>query len=145
MNVDVDVGWIASALGCVGFLTAVGLAMTVGRLRCYGMSATVKLSLRGLRQLNYDYSTSPKQSSWPMCINFDFDVAWIASALYYTGFSTAVGLAMTVGRCVANWMSTTVKLSLRGQIWLKYDTAQGRSNPAMQFRPLFIRDFLLHL
>ncbi|MCL2376976.1 MAG: hypothetical protein FWC76_06210 [Defluviitaleaceae bacterium] len=25
---------------------------------------------------------------------------WIASALYYTGFSTTVGLAMTVGRCI---------------------------------------------
>ncbi|MCL2376105.1 MAG: hypothetical protein FWC76_01790 [Defluviitaleaceae bacterium] len=35
-----------------------------------------------------------------MCINFDFDVSWIASALYRTGFSTTIGLAMTVGRCV---------------------------------------------
>ncbi|MCL2377470.1 MAG: hypothetical protein FWC76_08785 [Defluviitaleaceae bacterium] len=36
-----------------------------------------------------------------MCINFDVDVSWIASALYYTGFSTTIGLAMTVGRYVA--------------------------------------------
>ncbi|MCL2377198.1 MAG: hypothetical protein FWC76_07380 [Defluviitaleaceae bacterium] len=36
-----------------------------------------------------------------MCINFDVDVSWIASALYYTGFSTTIGLAMTVGRCIA--------------------------------------------
>ncbi|MCL2376975.1 MAG: hypothetical protein FWC76_06205 [Defluviitaleaceae bacterium] len=35
-----------------------------------------------------------------MCINFDVDVSWIASALGSTGFSTAVGLAMTIGRCV---------------------------------------------
>ncbi|MCL2377385.1 MAG: hypothetical protein FWC76_08350 [Defluviitaleaceae bacterium] len=36
-----------------------------------------------------------------MCINVDADVIWIASALYCIGFSTAVGLAMTVGRYVA--------------------------------------------
>ncbi|MCL2376697.1 MAG: hypothetical protein FWC76_04790 [Defluviitaleaceae bacterium] len=36
-----------------------------------------------------------------MCINFDVNVAWIASALHYTGFSTTIGLAMTVVRCVA--------------------------------------------
>ncbi|MCL2376580.1 MAG: hypothetical protein FWC76_04200 [Defluviitaleaceae bacterium] len=28
-------GWIASALGCVGFLATVGLAMTVGRCVLY--------------------------------------------------------------------------------------------------------------
>ncbi|MCL2376130.1 MAG: hypothetical protein FWC76_01915 [Defluviitaleaceae bacterium] len=35
-----------------------------------------------------------------MCINFDVDVSWIASALCCTGFSTAVGLAMTAVRYV---------------------------------------------
>ncbi|MCL2376106.1 MAG: hypothetical protein FWC76_01795 [Defluviitaleaceae bacterium] len=35
-----------------------------------------------------------------MCINFDFDVSWIASALCYTGLLTTIGLAMTVGRCI---------------------------------------------
>ncbi|MCL2377048.1 MAG: hypothetical protein FWC76_06610 [Defluviitaleaceae bacterium] len=64
-----------------------------------------------------------------MCINVDVAVGWIASALCCTGFSTAVGLAMIVGRCVANWMSTTVELSLRGLRWLNYDIVQGRSNP----------------
>ncbi|MCL2377199.1 MAG: hypothetical protein FWC76_07385 [Defluviitaleaceae bacterium] len=49
-----------------------------------------------------------------MCINFDVDVSWIASALYCTGFLTTIGLAMTVGRCVVIWMSTTVQPSLRG-------------------------------
>ncbi|MCL2377049.1 MAG: hypothetical protein FWC76_06615 [Defluviitaleaceae bacterium] len=39
---------------------------------------------------------------------------WIASALGCAGFLAGVGLAMTVGRCVANWMSAAVKLSLRG-------------------------------
>ncbi|MCL2376866.1 MAG: hypothetical protein FWC76_05650 [Defluviitaleaceae bacterium] len=49
-----------------------------------------------------------------MCINFDVDVSWIASALGCTGFSTAVGLAMTVGRCVVIRKSVTVQPSLRG-------------------------------
>ncbi|MCL2377082.1 MAG: hypothetical protein FWC76_06780 [Defluviitaleaceae bacterium] len=49
-----------------------------------------------------------------MCMDVDIDVSWIASALYCTGFSTTIGLAMTVGRCVTNWMSSTVELSLRG-------------------------------
>ncbi|MCL2376101.1 MAG: hypothetical protein FWC76_01770 [Defluviitaleaceae bacterium] len=70
-----------------------------------------------------------------MCIIFDIDVAWIASALGCVGFSSAVGLAMTVGRCVAAGMSTTVQLSLRGLRWLNYDTAQVRSNPANRCLP----------
>ncbi|MCL2377047.1 MAG: hypothetical protein FWC76_06605 [Defluviitaleaceae bacterium] len=64
-----------------------------------------------------------------MCINFDVAVGWIASALGGTGFLTAVGLAMTVGRCVVIGMSTAVQLSLRGLRWLNYDVAQVRSNP----------------
>ncbi|MCL2376696.1 MAG: hypothetical protein FWC76_04785 [Defluviitaleaceae bacterium] len=31
INVDIDVSWIASALSCIGLLTTIGLAMTVGR------------------------------------------------------------------------------------------------------------------
>ncbi|MCL2377384.1 MAG: hypothetical protein FWC76_08345 [Defluviitaleaceae bacterium] len=36
-----------------------------------------------------------------MCMDVDVDVVWIASALCYTGSSTTVGLAMTVGRYIA--------------------------------------------
>ncbi|MCL2375793.1 MAG: hypothetical protein FWC76_00215 [Defluviitaleaceae bacterium] len=54
VNFDVDVSWIASALYCTGFSTTIGLAMTVGRCVVIGMSVIVQLSLRGLRQLNYD-------------------------------------------------------------------------------------------
>ncbi|MCL2376867.1 MAG: hypothetical protein FWC76_05655 [Defluviitaleaceae bacterium] len=66
-----------------------------------------------------------------MCINVDVDadVAWIASALCCTGFSTAVGLAMTVGRCVVIRKSVTVQPSLRGLRQLNYDVIQVRSNP----------------
>ncbi|MCL2375791.1 MAG: hypothetical protein FWC76_00205 [Defluviitaleaceae bacterium] len=55
-----------------------------------------------------------------MSINFDVDVSWIASALYCIGLSTTIGLAMTVGRYVANWMSVAVEMSL-----------QVRSNPVI--------------
>ncbi|MCL2376869.1 MAG: hypothetical protein FWC76_05665 [Defluviitaleaceae bacterium] len=65
-----------------------------------------------------------------MSINIDLDVSWIASALCFTGFLTTVGLAMTVGRCVANWMSTTVELSLRGlrqlNLWYSISPKQSR-------------------
>ncbi|MCL2376627.1 MAG: hypothetical protein FWC76_04440 [Defluviitaleaceae bacterium] len=66
-----------------------------------------------------------------MCMNVDVDVSWIASALGGIGFSTTIGLAMTVGRCVANWMSTTVEMSLRGLRQMNYDVAQVRSNPVI--------------
>ncbi|MCL2376302.1 MAG: hypothetical protein FWC76_02785 [Defluviitaleaceae bacterium] len=45
-----------------------------------------------------------------MCINIDVDVSWIASAMYHTGFSTAVGLAMTVGRLRCCWKSAIVEM-----------------------------------
>ncbi|MCL2376868.1 MAG: hypothetical protein FWC76_05660 [Defluviitaleaceae bacterium] len=64
-----------------------------------------------------------------MSINIDLDVSWIASALCCTGPSTAVGLAMTVGRCVVIRMSVTVQPSLRGLRQLNYDVIQVRSNP----------------
>ncbi|MCL2375794.1 MAG: hypothetical protein FWC76_00220 [Defluviitaleaceae bacterium] len=54
---------------------------------------------------------------------------WIASALCYTGFSTSVGLAMTVGRLCCYRMSAAVEMSLRGLWQLNYDAVQVRSNP----------------
>ncbi|MCL2376822.1 MAG: hypothetical protein FWC76_05430, partial [Defluviitaleaceae bacterium] len=64
-------------MGCIGFSAAVGLAMTVGRCVANWKSVIVQLSLRGLRWLNLWHGTSPKQSSWPMSINFEIDVGWI--------------------------------------------------------------------
>ncbi|MCL2376300.1 MAG: hypothetical protein FWC76_02775 [Defluviitaleaceae bacterium] len=54
VDFDVDVSWIASALCCIGFLICRWPRNDSWTLRCYGMSATVQPSLRGLRQLNYD-------------------------------------------------------------------------------------------
>ncbi|MCL2376301.1 MAG: hypothetical protein FWC76_02780 [Defluviitaleaceae bacterium] len=63
VNFDVDVGWIASALHYTGFLTVIGLAMTVGRLRCYGIVHDSSTVIARTTTVEYGYSTSPKQSS----------------------------------------------------------------------------------